>query len=32
VPLGRFESLQRSMAKKLAALKAADKTRQAKAG
>jgi hypothetical protein len=32
VPLGRFESLQRSMTKKLAALKAADKTRQAKAG
>jgi hypothetical protein len=32
VPLGRFESLQRSMTKKLAALKAADKITQAKAG
>ena len=32
VPLGRFESLQRAMTKKLAALKTADKTKQAKAG
>ena len=32
VPLGRFESLQRSMTKKLAALKAADKTKTARAG
>jgi hypothetical protein len=32
VPLGRFESLQRAMTKKLAALKAAEKTKQAKAG
>ena len=32
VPLGRFESLQRAMTEKLAALKAAEKTKQAKAG
>ncbi len=32
VPLGRFESLQRAMTKKLAALKAAEKTKTAKAG
>jgi hypothetical protein len=32
VPLGRFESLQRSMTKKLGELKAAEKTKHAKAG
>ena len=32
VSIGRFQSLQRSMTEKLAALKAADKTKQAKAG
>jgi hypothetical protein len=32
VPVGRFESLQREMTKKLAALKAADMAKQAKAG
>jgi hypothetical protein len=32
VSLGRFESLQRAMTKKLAALKATDKAKQAKAG
>ena len=32
VPLGRFESLHRSMTKKLSALKAVEKTKQAKAG
>jgi hypothetical protein len=32
VPLGRFESLQREMTKKLAALRTADKAKQAKAG
>jgi hypothetical protein len=32
VPLGRFQSLQRAMTSKLAELKAADKTKQAKAG
>jgi hypothetical protein len=32
VPLGRFESLQRAMTKKLAALKTAEKTKHAKAG
>jgi hypothetical protein len=32
VPLGRFESLQRAMTKKLATLKAAEKIKQAKAG
>jgi hypothetical protein len=32
VPLGRFESLQRSMTKNLAALKTAEKTKTAKAG
>ena len=32
VPLGRFESLQRAMTKKLGALKTEDKVKQAKAG
>ena len=32
VPLGRFESLQRTMTKKLAMLKATEKTKHAKAG
>ena len=32
LPLGRFESLQRAMTKKLATLKAAEKTKTAKAG
>jgi hypothetical protein len=32
VPLGRFESLQRAMTKKLAELKTSEKTKQAKAG
>ena len=32
VPLGRFQSLQRSMTEKLDGLKAAEKTKQAKAG
>jgi len=32
VSLGRFESLQRAMTKKLAALKTVDKSKQAKAG
>jgi hypothetical protein len=32
VPLGRFESLQRAMTKKLSALKTAEKTKTAKAG
>ena len=32
IPLGRFQSLQRAMTEKLAALKAVEKTKQAKAG
>jgi hypothetical protein len=32
VSFGRFESMQRAMTKKLAALKAAEKSKQAKAG